>query len=165
MRTTKICSKCKREKPRSEFSPRKDRPSGLYSCCKTCKALSKADQYRKRRQDDPVSLWVVNAANWARDRARRKGIPCDIQQGDLRAALEQQGFCCRYCSRTLNFRRTIATRADSPTVDRVIPGRGYDSSNIVISCYRCNAIKNDATADELQTIAAAVRQLVQERRL
>lgn len=47
-------------------------------------------------------------------------------------------------------------RKDSPSLDRIIPNLGYIIQNVVVCCYRCNAIKNEASPDELQQLAEAV---------
>ncbi len=39
------------------------------------------------------------------------------------------------------------------SVDQIIPRGGYTRANRGYLCHRCNAIKNDATADELRMIA------------
>ena len=47
---TKICSKCKKEKPFSEFYRQNDRKSGYRSACKECcdkQRKGNLDKYRK----------------------------------------------------------------------------------------------------------------------
>ena len=41
---------------------------------------------------------------------------------------------------------------DSPTLDRVIPSLGYVKGNIRVICHRANALKGDATLNELKLI-------------
>jgi hypothetical protein len=72
---------------------------------------------------------------------------------------------CGYCETILNFRRTIKTRKDSPTLDRIVPRLGYIPKNIVVCCYRCNMTKNDATAAELRNLSEKVSDLVLQRGL
>lgn len=48
----KICSKCKIEKPKTEFHKRADRPSGVHSKCKGCalwaqKLIRNTEEYRQ----------------------------------------------------------------------------------------------------------------------
>ena len=42
----------------------------------------------------------------------------------------------------------------SPSIDKIIPKLGYVRGNVVIISMRANRIKNDATIDELQKVAA-----------
>ena len=165
MCTSKICSKCKIEKPASAFTPRPNRPAGLYSQCKQCKGRASSQRYQKRRQQDPISLWVMNTRSRAADRARRMGIFFDLVLGDVRAALNQTGNHCAYCDTLFNFRGTIQNRARSPSLDRILPSLGYSANNIVVVCYRCNQIKSDATPEELTRIADRARILIEKRGL
>jgi len=41
----------------------------------------------------------------------------------------------------------------SPSLDRIIPDLGYVPGNVVVMSHRANTIKNNATLDELRTIA------------
>lgn len=162
MGTTRQCTKCHQDKELTEFTPRPNRPIGTYSVCKSCKSEFRSRRYRERRESDPIPQWIVYARNWAADRARRQGIPCTITQETVRAAL---GHACVYCGILFNFQRNIQTRKDSPTIDRIIPALGYVPSNIVVCCYRCNQIKNEATPEELRHLADVTLELVQQRHL
>ncbi len=96
---SKICSKCKVEKPIEDFHKAKNRASGVKSSCKSCRSISSKDRYnsnierarergrdyaKKWRQKNPqkaknnTSRWRV--ANPERDsqnrlRASRKNAP------------------------------------------------------------------------------------------
>jgi hypothetical protein len=41
----------------------------------------------------------------------------------------------------------------SPTLDRIIPGKGYVPGNVVVVSWRANRIKSDATIEELKKVA------------
>jgi len=47
---------------------------------------------------------------------------------------------------------------DSPSVDRVDQSKGYTPDNIRVVSWRVNRLKGDASADELEKIAAWMRQ-------
>ncbi|MDY6903700.1 MAG: hypothetical protein SWH61_03350 [Thermodesulfobacteriota bacterium] len=47
---TKTCSKCKMEKPVSDFSKSRNRPDGLDILCRECKSI-KQKKYRERRKN------------------------------------------------------------------------------------------------------------------
>jgi hypothetical protein len=44
---SKVCSVCKQELPATSFSPRKNRPSGLQSMCKSCHAIQSKESRLK----------------------------------------------------------------------------------------------------------------------
>lgn len=44
----------------------------------------------------------------------------------------------------------------SPSLDKVIPARGYVAGNVAVISNRANRIKSDATLEELKSIVAYV---------
>lgn len=50
-------------------------------------------------------------------------------------------------------------KTNSPTLDRINPKKGYVKGNVIVISYRANRIKNDATWQELQSIANWLKKL------
>jgi hypothetical protein len=48
---------------------------------------------------------------------------------------------------------------NSPSLDRIVPTRGYVPGNVVVVSHRANTIKNDATPDELALVTAFYQQI------
>jgi hypothetical protein len=46
---------------------------------------------------------------------------------------------------------------DSPSIDRIVPKLGYVRGNILIISRRANAIKQDASLEEIETLAKNLR--------
>lgn len=46
-----------------------------------------------------------------------------------------------------------------PTLDRIIPNKGYVKGNIQIISQRANVIKNDASAEEIMKVAKYMEEL------
>lgn len=44
-----------------------------------------------------------------------------------------------------------------PSVDRLIPSKGYTKENVRVICMRANAIKNDATVAELEMVLSYMK--------
>jgi hypothetical protein len=159
----KVCSKCGREKDTGEFYPRPERPIGLSSSCRECKGKHKSARYRKVRVTDPEQSWTKRAFGWAKARAKKKGLQFTLVLQDVQAALAEVLGYCPYCDVALHFQRTIQTRRDSPTLDRLNPKLGYVAANITVCCYRCNATKNDADVVELRKLADRIEGLLNRR--
>lgn len=158
---TKRCSKCREVKSTTEFSVRPNRPSGFYSSCKACKSAARSRRYRERKSEDPVGLWLDNALNWSKSRANTKGYKHDLTREQLAEAL---GDCCYYCDVEFNFHSTRRKKKRSPTIDRIDTDKGYHQDNIVVCCHRCNAIKSDASYDELHQLVCRLKQALTEQR-
>jgi hypothetical protein len=41
---------------------------------------------------------------------------------------------------------------NAPTIDEIVPGRGYIKGNVAIICWRANRLKSDATVKEVRAI-------------
>ena len=85
----------------------------------------------------------------ARKRAKKQNVPFGLQESDITIPM--------YCPvlGTL-LARSLGSKGpgeNSPTLDRIIPSRGYVPGNVVIISNRANRAKNDLSADELRALA------------
>jgi transcriptional regulator with XRE-family HTH domain len=90
----------------------------------------------------------------ARIRAKRDGVPCTITFKD--AVIPDR---CPVLGITLQKSvRPVGTNLkkndidNSPTLDRIIPSKGYVPGNVAVISHRANRIKNDSTIEEMQKI-------------
>lgn len=49
---------------------------------------------------------------------------------------------------------------NSPSLDKIIPAKGYVKGNIQVVSYRANVIKQDASLEELQTLTANLERIL-----
>lgn len=158
---SKVCSRCGIEKPAADFSPRPERPIGLAPCCKRCKAEYRSERYAALKRDDPIERWARIARAGARSRANRDNLAFNLTTKQLVELAKNQGEICIYCSCDLNFRgERRGDRKQTASLDKIKPKVGYIVSNVVVACYRCNAIKHDAQPAELRQIADRLEELL-----
>lgn len=108
-------------------------------------------QYLAQRRSYYEASWLHVVLYQARLRAKRKGIPFDITEGDI----EVPEVCP-----VLGMRLEMAVGAvkdNSPSLDRIDPVLGYVRGNVVVLSHRANRIKSDGTADEHERVAAWLR--------
>jgi len=80
--------------------------------------------------------------------AKKRGLPFDLTPDDV--SIPEK---CPVLGIPLS--RGVGVRTDnSPSLDRIIPSLGYVKGNVIVVSMRANRIKNDATLEELRTIAA-----------
>lgn len=99
---------------------------------------------------DPKAAWIFYTFNAAQGRARKRGLPYDldpagIQLPDLCPVL---GLALKYSERRKK------PSADSPSLDRVVPSSGYVTSNLRVISWRANVLKRDASIDEVRRVLA-----------
>ena len=92
--------------------------------------------------------------NAARARAKKRGIPFDIELGDL-----NYPDVCPILGIPL-IRRSGSFHQNSPTIDRIDPAKGYTKGNVHVVSFRANRIKWNATLDELRKIVAFLERRV-----
>jgi len=96
-------------------------------------------QDKERRRKDPRKTMVDNA----RRRAKLKGLAFDITFEDI--------VIPNVCP-VLGIPLYVTTghpKANSPSLDKYIPSKGYIKGNIHIISQRANLMKNDATTEEV----------------
>jgi hypothetical protein len=103
---------------------------------------------QQRRLSDPRTELVKQA----KARAKRSGVPFTLSKEDIIVP-----ELCPILGIKLEHGNGRAC-AGSPSLDRVIPDRGYVKDNVWVISFRANQIKNDSTLEELELITAAVRQ-------
>lgn len=86
----------------------------------------------------------------ARARAKKLKLPCTITEADI--VIPER---CPWLNIPLK-KNNGKVSATSPTIDRLIPERGYVPGNVIVISHRANSIKNAATLDELKMIAAGL---------
>lgn len=127
------------------------------------------EKFRSRRRAYRASLSVeeqreLNIAAWeyqkrnrsrslvynARQRAKDRGLPCTITYRDI----DIPEFC-PVLGIKMEFSPGPGGKGfnnSSPSLDRIIPERGYVPGNVRVISYRANSLKKDATAAELRAV-------------
>ena len=137
----KTCTLCKIEKGSDEFGKDKHSRDGMYSRCKGCAARLKAAYYRENPEKALLS--------GCKKRAKKKGLPFNLDLDDV--IIPEK---CPVLGVKLSHNRGQGGPGwSSPTVDRVVPEKGYIKGNVRVISNRANFIKTNATADELMAVA------------
>jgi hypothetical protein len=102
------------------------------------------------RQKYRSTDWATIAIYNAKLRARRLGIDFDGLEF-LRGTVPVK---CGCCSIPFGTTREWKTRERSPTIDRLDNSKGYTAENARVICWRCNALKRDATVAEIRNLLA-----------
>lgn len=159
--TVKHCSKCELAKPYADFPKGRD-SNGLYYICKSCLTARTQQRYKTM---DKLQRWVDHTLSDVKSRSKRNEIAFSLTKETLYQLFNDQQGKCAYCDMDFVLTNTKHAKHGSPSIDRLVPSQGYTERNVALCCHRCNAIKQDATPTELQTLATAVLSLFRQRGL
>lgn len=121
----------------------------------TCIECHKARAYtanQKASNKECKRLYYINnpkqaMLNAARERAKLRGYPCTITIADI--------VIPEFCP-LLGMRLARSTNGcvlpSSPSLDKIKPELGYIPGNVWVISHRANALKNNATLEELRML-------------
>ena len=99
---------------------------------------------------------ISSTLSAARQRAKQKNLPFDIDTTYL-VSIYPTDDRCPVFGTVMTFGFTPTKRSggnpDSPSLDRIVPSLGYVRGNVVWMSFRANAIKQNATLEEIQAVA------------
>lgn len=142
-----VCYACNKMLPYSNFGSDKTKWNRLSVRCRPCRK-----EYSKYHYDK----WFRNNAearlfSAARTRAKKLSIPFTITVNDI--VIPDK---CPALGIPL-YREGGKNKHNTPSLDRFIPEEGYTSKNIHVISWRANWIKQNATLDEVEKLAAWMR--------
>lgn len=109
------------------------------------------DKILKKLENDRVNNIGMRLLWGARIRANDKGLPFDITIDDVVIP-----DVCPVLG--IPLRRNVGKAGpNSPTLDRIIPEKGYVKGNVRVISYRANQIKNDGSMEEHLKVAEYIK--------
>lgn len=104
------------------------------------------------RTRNPAS-WLVSSC---KQTAKNKGLPFNLVKEDvvIPTHCPVLGIELRMGTNGLQ-----ACRDAAPSIDRIVPEKGYVRGNIIVVSFRANRIKSNATADEILAVGAFYKEL------
>lgn len=78
----------------------------------------------------------------------KEGVPFDMTVDDL----APYPLTCPVLGTPINWMSTGVSREDSPSIDRMVPDKGYVRGNVRVISNKANRLKSNASLDELDAI-------------
>lgn len=157
-----VCRPCHREYMSNWKSANKERIAPrrreLYA---TINAPIQAEKRRRILEAHPLRERANIMRQGMADRSRNRGLPFDsaiLTNNYIMEWIKSTPNCpCCGISIDYGFKANGAPNNASPSIDRINKDKGYTIGNIALICWRCNNLKRDATAAELEAIARWMR--------
>ena len=149
----KICVRCSLRKNASSFYANPNTRDRLTAACKKCqKKYNQRPEVLKRRRVNKRKLHLADPRQnmlWcAIRRAKKRGFPCNIGIDDITIPDR-----CPVFGTVLAINSGHRGAADnSPSLDKIVPERGYVQGNITVISWKANRLKSNATLKELRAL-------------
>lgn len=140
--TERICGTCKIMKALQEFYKDIRAYKERDYTCKECTKKRRASSDRLHPE-----LYLYRHAV---KRAKKYGLPFNIQVEDIVIP-----DVCPILGIKL-LKNEGQAKASSPSLDRIIPKKGYTKGNVWVISYKANRLKSDATLEELKAIVSVL---------
>lgn len=125
--------------------------------CMRCRTISDAKRYKldpgkfcRAREAHKQKHPLRHLLSLAKTRAANKDLPFNITEEDLHIPTHCPVLGIKLIR---GLTKKGATMDNSPSLDRIVPHLGYIKGNVEVISTRANMIKNNATPEELMTIA------------
>ena len=157
----KRCSKCKEEKPKSEFSKTRTNKDGLSYLCSHCNretsrkyradnAATYYERQQRKREEEPtfIAQMLYNATS----RANKKGLEVDIDVPFLTELLDKSNYKCAVSGQSMTL-TSLSRKKANPfrvSLDRIDSSKGYTKDNVRLVCWAVNQMKADRTEEEFE---------------
>ena len=146
----KICNKCNKELSFNKFRERKDtgwkdiNNKFRYSYCRECEKKRFKEAYKK----DPIPQMLSNS----KIRAKAKKLPHNITSDDIREVWPKDNICPVLKKPFEMGFKSGKIKSMAPSLDKIIPSKGYTKGNIVVISDIVNRLKSDASLEDLKKI-------------
>jgi len=130
--------------PAKMLKVRRPGPKRLVNFVKINGKWQNIREYTRKRYRNN---WSHNQVVAKRSLSKRKDLPFDLDESDLIIP-----EFCPVLGIPIFFEDGNGPKSHSPSIDRLIPSKGYVKGNIHVISRKANRIKNDATLDELEKV-------------
>ena len=143
----KICSFCKKKLSIEKFrTVSRKNWRGQYPRCKICESSLMKIKYKQ----NPIPQMLSNA----KIRAKQKGVDFNLTSQYLKKIFPKDNKCP---ISGLNFEfgyinREKINKNNSPSLDRIIPSKGYVIGNVMVISDLMNRMKQDSTFEDIEKL-------------
>jgi hypothetical protein len=143
----KICTSCKKKLSKENFRKiNRSNWQGLYPQCKSCENTL----IQARYINNPIPQMLSNA----KIRAKQKGVDFNLTSKYLKKIFPKNNKCP---ITGLNFQfgyknKEKINKNNSPSLDRIIPSKGYVEGNVMVISDLMNRMKQDSTYEDIEKL-------------
>jgi len=149
-----ICKICKKELPKDSFELIKRKYRSHI--CRGCRSQKEAVRTRRKRKIKFSRAWFNRRFCRLKQHARNRNIKFELNFEDFCRIRTYKNEKCFYCG----------TTRGPFSIERLDNAKGYNVSNCVVACWRCNKMKSkDFTMEEMKILGKALRKIDKTRKV
>lgn len=136
----KICSEC--------GTPFKGKPGSKY-CSEMCRDKNTYVQRMLKPE------WRISKLlNMARNRSKTKGLDFDLTQEHLESLWKENDGCCSVTGIPFELGRSEKGKVHpyAPSLDRIVPLKGYTQGNVRLVCYQMNVAMSEFGLEQFEEL-------------
>jgi hypothetical protein len=107
-------------------------------------------RYKRWKDKNPMYVWCSHARENARRRAKKYKLPFDLSSDYLRSIVPAE---CPVFRTPFVFVGNKVQGPESPSLDRIVPEKGYVEGNVVIISLKANQIKSAYGLKDIKRVA------------
>jgi len=157
----KWCNACLTWKSLNHFQNNAAKVDGKSPTCRDCRRINpKTISYKVRKlalKRSTIEGWIAYSTLQRKYKAKKHGIPHDLNIEYLIALWHKQGGRCYYTKIPLEFGKNTLHSAQ---LDRLDSTKGYIKDNVVWASRAINHMKNSASMSEFQNFIAQMSSVV-----
>ena len=111
----------------------------------------------RKKVTDPIVLKRKRMLASVKSRAKKEGIEFNLELEDI--VIPE---FCPLLGIKLCLDNTNGDINSSPSVDKLIPSKGYTKGNVIVISHRANTIKSNASIDEIMLLADNLHAILME---
>jgi hypothetical protein len=143
----KICNTCKKKLEKKNFRIIKRKNwVGFYPQCKSCENLKMKSNYEK----NPIPQMLSNA----KIRAKKRGLKFNLTNEYLKEIFPKDNKCpITGVDFQFGYKNDNKINKNyAPSLDRIVPSKGYVKGNVMIICDLMNRMKQDSSFDDMEKL-------------
>lgn len=142
-----LCASCHNARSRARYAADPEKFRASSAAWRQANPERYRENSRNKKHKNPARYLY----SLAKSRAARKKIPFDLRLEDITipSLCPVLGIPLRVGSPG----KCGFPLPDSPTLDRLVPQKGYVRGNVVVMSWRANSLKKDGTLDEITRLA------------
>jgi len=143
----KICTSCKKKLNKENFRKIKRKNwVGFYPQCKSCENHKMKSRYKK----NPIPQMLSNA----KIRAKKKGLDFNLTSEYLKEIFPKDNKCpITGIHFQFGYKNDNKINKNySPSLDRIVPSKGYVIGNVMVISDLMNRMKQDSTFEDIEKL-------------